>query len=190
MQTAFRIAYSLVVAILFVLFVVLGIRTFYAEPEAPHFSPKISPGLAMIFCEPEGRCFISDGPDRREISPDDPSLTEDQRSFLREQQEYYQKQSAYEDERPDYHRNVFIIATVLGVLAVSAGLYLFRRVEAVPFGLLMGGIGVITYGWAQAAGDFDQIGEAPLFVMVTIGLVAILAAGHFFLGGRENSPAG
>ncbi len=35
MQTVFKLAYSLAVAILFVLFMILGTQTFYAEPEAP-----------------------------------------------------------------------------------------------------------------------------------------------------------
>ena len=34
MQTLFKLTYSLVVAILFILLVILGIRTFYDEPEA------------------------------------------------------------------------------------------------------------------------------------------------------------
>ena len=35
MTTVFRVAYSLAVAILFVLFVILGTRTFYEAPELP-----------------------------------------------------------------------------------------------------------------------------------------------------------
>ncbi len=35
MQTLFKLTYSLVVAILFILLVILGIRAFYDEPEEP-----------------------------------------------------------------------------------------------------------------------------------------------------------
>ena len=133
MQTLFKLSYSLTVAILLVLFVILGTRTFYDEPESPNFG----------------------GPTRYE---------------------------EYEDERADYHRNVFIIASVLGVAAVAAGLYLFQRVEAMPLGLVLGGLGVVIFGWAQAAEDFGEIGMAPLFAVVAVGLAIVLAAGYRFLG--------
>ncbi len=40
MQTLFKLTYSLVVAILFILFVILGIRTFYDEPVDPGYSAR------------------------------------------------------------------------------------------------------------------------------------------------------
>lgn len=135
MQTLFKLAYSLTVSILLVLFVILGTRTFYDEPESPN-----APG-----------------------------------------QSAYEQ---YEDERADYHRDVFIVASVLGVLAVSAGLYLFRRLEAIPLGLLLGGLGVVIFGWAQAGEDFGKIGMAPLFAVVAVGLGIVLVAGYWFLGIR------
>ena len=41
MQTLFKLTYSLVVAILFILLVILGIRAFYDEPEAPEFRASL-----------------------------------------------------------------------------------------------------------------------------------------------------
>jgi len=141
--TAFKLAYSLAVAILLVLFVVLGTRTFYESPRYPEQPAGYSPGVY----------------------------------------------EAYEEERADYHRNVFIMASVLGVVAAAAGLYLYRRVEAMPLGLVLGSIGIVIFGWAQAAEDFDRIGMAPLFVVVGIALGVVLAAGYWFLGPR-GAPAG
>jgi len=133
MATAFKMAYSLVVAILLVLFVILGTRTFYDEPADPK-SP-----LPQAWQE-------------------------------------------HDEDVVDYHRNVFIVASVLGVAAIAAGLYLFRRVEAMPLGLLLGGLGVVIFGWAQAAEDFGEIGMAPLFAVVAVGLAIVLAAGYRFAG--------
>ena len=133
MQTLFKLSYSLTVAILLVLFVIVGTRTFYDEPESPPFG----------------------GPGAWE---------------------------EYEDDLVDYHRNVFIVASVLGVAAVAVGLYLYQRVEAMPLGLVLGGLGVVIFGWAQAAGDFGEIGMAPLFAVVAVGLAIVLAAGYRFLG--------
>jgi len=133
MQTLFKLAYSLTVAILLILFVILGTRTFYDEPDSP----------------------LNGGPTAWE---------------------------RHEDDLADYHRNVFLVASVLGVASVSVGLYLFQRVEAMPLGLLLGGLGVVIFGWAQAAGDFGEIGMAPLFAVVAVGLAIVLAAGYRFLG--------
>ena len=200
MQTLFKLAYSLTVAILLVLFVILGTRTFYDEPEAPTFSFRPVPQKPIgegpgepPYCDFDGRCFKGD----REITPEDEEkLTEQERLYIREQRQYNERQREYEDERAyreyeddrvDYHRNVFIIASVLGVAAVAAGLYLFRRVEAMPLGLVLGGLGVVIFGWVQAAGDFGEIGMAPLFAVVGVGLAIVLAAGYWLLGTR---PAG
>lgn len=134
MQTADKLSYSLVVAILLVLFVILGTRTFYDEPEEPGFNAS--------------------------------------------SQEWQQ----HDDDVADYHRNVFILSSALGVGAVALGLCLFKRVDAMPLGLLLGGLGVLIFGWAQEADEFDQTGEAPLFVVVAIGLVIVFGAGCWVLG--------
>ena len=187
MQIVFRLAYSLVVAILFVLFVILGTRTFYDEPEPPPYPerpfPRVKPEapLEELYCQPDGRCFKGE---RELTAEDEAKLTEDERNYVKEQREFYQRQREYEDDRVDYHRNVFILAMVLGVAAVAAGLYLFRRVEALPLGLLLGGFGVVIFAWAQAAEDFDEIGMAPLFAVVAIGLAVVLAVGYWLLGVR------
>ncbi len=182
MPTLFKLAYSLVVAILLILFVILGIRTFYDEPEAPPFPERPPPIEAIeesIFCEPDGRCFKGG---RELTEADEEKLTEEERLNLQEQRQFQEQRLKYEDDRVDYHRNVFILASVLGVAAVAGGLYLFRRVEAMPLGLLLGGLGVVIYGWVEAAEDFDEIGAAPLFAVVAAGLGIVLAAGYRFLG--------
>lgn len=186
MQTVFKLAYSLVVAILFVLFVILGIRTFYDEPEAPDYrfipfpaGKEPVPGEEPLYCEPDGRCFKAG---RELTDEDEATLTEEERRYVQEQRQSAEDWRAYEDERADYHRNVFILASVLGVAAVAAGLYLFQRVEAMPLGLLLGGLGVVLFGWAQAGEDFGEIGMAPVFAVVTVGLAVVLAVGYRFLG--------
>ena len=192
MQTLFKLTYSLVVAILFILFVILGIRTFYDEPEAPDdparainptrvdFPPQPGTG-EPLYCDLD-RCFKGN---RELTAEDEAELTEEERLYVQEERLLQEQRRGYEEERADYRRNVFILASVLGVGAVAGGLYLFRRVEAMPLGLLLGGLGVVNYAWVQAAPDFGEIGLAPLFVVVAIGLGIVLAAGYRFLGPRE-----
>ena len=141
MNTAFKMAYSLAVAILLILFVILGTRTFYEEPSG------------ATFYNPAGA-------------------------------------QQYQDERVDYHRNVFILASALGVAAMAAGVYLFRRVEAIPLGLVLGGIGVVIFGWVQTSGDAGEVSTVPLFAVVTVGLGVVLAAGYWFLGPHRTSGGG
>ncbi|MDO8614486.1 MAG: hypothetical protein Q7T33_01960 [Dehalococcoidia bacterium] len=197
MQIVFRLAYSLAVAILFVLFVILGTRTFYSEPEYPRYPepsrfpvvekpPLQSCDFQSGFCyDPKTDAQISVEEARRLY----PAELAAQEEAWVAQQEYETKVQKYLDDRADYHRVVFIVASLLGVLAVAVALYLFGKVEAMPLGLILGGIGVIIFGWVDAAEDFDEIGMAPLFIVVAIGLGAVLAAGYRFLGAREAAGA-
>lgn len=67
MQTLFKLTYSLVVAILFILLVILGIRAFYDEPEEPSHpirplaidveAPPAPGKVEPLYCDPVGRCF-------------------------------------------------------------------------------------------------------------------------------------
>ena len=154
MQTAFKVVYSLVVAILFVLFVILGTMTFYAEPENPQYPQK--------------------------------------GSETQNQEEYSRKYEAYRNERQDYHRNVFIVAALMGIPAIAVGVVFFQRVEALPLGLVLGGVCVVSFGWTQAATaeDSGEVGMAPVFAVVAAGLAIVLAAGYQFLGGRRPGGGG
>lgn len=140
MPTLFRLAYAIVVALMLILFVILGIRTVYPEPESPWANGVAGPAL----------------PSSQEIS-------------------------AYESRQVRYERNVLIAATLLGAVAVVGGLYVFRQVAPLGLGLALGGLGVVSYGWAQAGDRFDQIGPAAPFLAAGIGLAALAAGGWLFI---------
>lgn len=181
MQTVFKVVYSLVVAILFVLSVILGTRTLYAEPDPPLYRYPPSPiGMDPAYCDSDGRCFKAG---RELTDADQAGLTQEEMTYVREQQQFA-------EDRREYHRNVFIVAGVLGVVAAAVGLFLFRRVEAMPLGLLLGSLGVVVFGWVQAAEDFGEMGMAPLFAVVTAGLAVVLAVGYWFLGLKRSAANG
>ena len=176
MQTAFRLAYSVAVAIFFILVVIFGTRTLYSEPTDTGFYHQYSG--RNVYCREDNRCFVDD----REITdPNDSTLTSAEREFLRQQREF-------NNDWDTYQRTVFVIAALLGVLAIAAGVALFRRVEGMPLGLVLGGIGAVSYGWAESSVGPGDVGPAPLFILATIGLVVVLAVGYWFLGGREREP--
>lgn len=176
MQTAFRLAYSVAVAIFFILVVIFGTQTLYSEPTDAPFGPPYTG--RNVYCRENNQCFVDD----REITDlNDPTLTAGEREFLRQQREF-------NNDWDTYQRTVFIISGALGVLAIAAGVALFRRIEGMPMGLVLGGIGAVSYGWAESSDGPGDVGPAPLFILATIGLVVVLAVGYWFLGGREREP--
>lgn len=83
-----------------------------------------------------------------------------------------------------------MLSSLLALLAIAGGVVLFQRVEAIPLGMLLSGLGVVIYGWVQVWDDFDEIGAAPIFAVVAVGLAIILAAGYRFMGaGKPASSA-
>jgi len=98
--------------------------------------PFLAPGEEPLSCDFEARCFKGE----RELTlEDEGQLTEGERLFVQERREFYQRYQDYEDDEADHDRNVLVLATALGVMAVVVGLCLFRRIEALPLGLLLGG---------------------------------------------------
>jgi len=212
MQTVFRLAYSLALALLLVLFVILGTRNFYAEPEAPTYpqtAPSQRPPLVSgdassgtyLYCDiPARACFLQYPVEPPPQNPGSFTLEEARRLYpeavavqeedYRIQQEYEGVFQKYRDDLVDYQRNVFILANALGVAAVAAGLIIYRRVDAIPLGLLLGGAGVVIYGWIQASDDFDEIGTEFPFAVVAGGLLLVLAAGYRFLGPQRPVESG
>lgn len=197
MPVVFRIAYSLAVAILYILFVVFGVRTLYSEPDYPGYPAGPKPTDGMIYCERSDECYRetydpADGVPRRElITPEiEETLTAAERNYLQSQREYENDIRDYEHDREVYFRNVFIIAAFFGVLAIIGAVLLYRRVDAMPLGLLLGGIGSLIYGWVEWARGPDEAGTSVVFVIITGGLLLVLAGGYWFLGGREGKRDG
>jgi len=97
---------------------------------------------------------------------------------------YYEDYDSYRNLLADYHRDVFIVSVGLGAAAIAIGVYMFRRIEALPLGSLMGGVGVVLYGWAQAGSYFGDIGAGPFFATAATALIVVLVLGYRFLGLR------
>lgn len=211
MQTVFRLAYSLVVALLLVLVVILGTRTFYAEPHMPAYPqiPQIPSGPKQLLvggdtlsgtglsCDFQARScslYYSAIPpqnpglftleEARRLYPEEVAIQEERYRIGQEYNIVYEK---YRDDLVDYRRNVFILANLLGVVGVAGGLIMFRRVDAIPLGLLLGGAGAVIYGSIQASEDFDEIGTEFPFAVAAGGLLLVLAAGYRLLGMRRSA---
>ncbi|MEO7665644.1 MAG: hypothetical protein ABIU97_01250 [Dehalococcoidia bacterium] len=174
MVIVFRLAYAVAVAIFFMLLVIFGQRTFISEPDYPLAAP-FARGPDDLYCSESGCSRQGIELDKA----DDDKLSE---ADLK----YVQAFRTYRDDGEDYFRNVFVISALLGVTAIAAGVYLFRRVEALPLGLVLGGIGVALYGWVESSRGEGEMEEIYAFIVATIGFVVLATGGYWFLGGREQ----
>lgn len=166
-----KLFYAAAIAALLVLFVAFGIRTFYSPPKAPEFP---QPAIPVRPAPPPGTA--------------QPEPTPEQREFEEAQRRFQEEFARYEDERADYRRNVFLIAAVLGILAVAGGLALSDRFDAIRLGLVAGGLGSFLYGVIQANGDLDNTGPALIFGVAAIGLALVGYAGYRWLSAQTSEP--
>ena len=150
---------ALAIAIVLVLFIAVGIDTFYKAPENPcgriyEAQPKAFISNCELLQEPnKTNCFI-------------------------EQQRFYENQSiesqkCYDEFQPIenlYKRNVFIILAILGVISIIVG-FLLKELQALSLGLMFGGlitiiVGIIRY-WAN-------MNEYLRFIILGILLVILI----------------
>lgn len=114
MKSFIDFVYAFLVAVGVVLFVGLGIWTFYSGPKAPQF-----PQTPYIYKEP----------------------TADQQKLLdKQQQQFDNDMKAYNDKQKPYNRNVSIISLVAGVIFFTGGVLLTKRNDLVGEGLALGGV--------------------------------------------------
>jgi lipopolysaccharide export LptBFGC system permease protein LptF len=127
------------------------------------------------------------GPDGSFVQPE---LTPEQREFEEAQRRYQEEYRLYEEKRADYHRNVFLIAMVIGFVAVGVGIALSSQLDAIRLGLVAGGLGTMLYAVIQSGGDLDEAGSALIFIVAAIGLVIIVASGYRWLARQDaDAPA-
>jgi hypothetical protein len=93
----------------------------------------------------------------------------------------------YEEDRQDYRRNVFLIAGLIGLGSMAAGVALAKRLDALRLGLILGGVATFIYSFSQAGEDIDDIGANAILPVAAVGLVALLFLGYRRLAERDES---
>ncbi len=178
MTVLIKLTYAAAVAAMVVLLVAFGVRAFYGPPKAPEYpQPPVVRSVAPVPSTP--------GPGVATPTVVTPSAEEIAR-FDEEQRLYQASYEKYEDERQVYRRNVFLISAAIAVMAIGGGASLWSRVDAMSLGFVAGGFATLLYGVIQAGGDLDQVSPAVIFVVVLIGLGAVLAAGYRWLSPRAG----
>jgi len=95
----------------------------------------------------------------------------------------------WKEDRQDYHRNVFLIAGLIGLGSIASGVALSKRLDAVRLGLMVGGVATFIYSFAQAGEDIDDIAATAILPVAAVGLVALLFLGYRRLAERDESAA-
>ncbi|MSQ34178.1 MAG: hypothetical protein EXR60_07185 [Dehalococcoidia bacterium] len=162
-----KLVYILALAAFIPMAVGFGIAAFYKGPEYPTFDGPRAPVKAL----PPGES--------------QPQLTEEEQR--QRQAEFEKAQKAYELVRDHHSRNVFIIAGLVGVGVIAAGLILAAVLDAIRSGLVLGGTITVVYGAGQY---FGNASDATRFIIVTAGLALLLALGYWRLRDwAKQSPA-
>lgn len=162
MTVLIKLFYAAAIAALLILLVAFGIRTFYAPPLAPEF-PQ---GLAAP-----------------RLPTEQPNPEQQQEA----QRQYQTEYETYEKRGASYHRNVFLAASIFGVVAILGGLMLPKHLDAIRLGLVAGGLGTLIYALIQAGGDLDEAGTTVVFLGAAIALILVFAVGYRWLSQLERS---
>jgi hypothetical protein len=151
---------SIAIALIFVLFVGYGIEVFDPTPDYNDvFSRNLYAASSQEECETAGGTW-------NEVQAEAPKPAD---GFC---QESTVNRDKYDAMRDSHDRIVFIVAAVVGILAIIAGIML--KTEAVNSGILAGGILLVLYGtiryWSHANNilKFFLLG-AVLAVLLWIG---------------------
>lgn len=185
---------AIAIAIVFVLFVGFGISTFYKSPKYEDFCGEREKFVDVITKQ---KCDEVDGKWNTEerfarplekidnnqllctkISEKDDAVTLncqtqeqlDNRGYC--DRDFYCR-GEFDDVREIYNRNVFIVATGIGIIILIVGFAL--KMASVSSGLMGGGILAIIYGTIRYWSDLPDFGR---FIILGITLIILIWLGY------------
>jgi len=167
-----QIFLAIAIAIVFVFFVGFGIATFYEQPEYEDFCEE------RFFEKPVPRALTGAG-NCTYVEPD-----EDLKNQCKDKGDIASKydqngcvesyfcetcNKEFRDTREVYNRNVFIVATGIGIITLIIGFAL--ALASVSSGLMGGGILTIIYGTIRYWSNLQDYGR---FIILGITLVILI----------------
>jgi hypothetical protein len=140
--------YTIFIAILFTLFVGVGISAFYTAPKAPEYPTPLS---------------YPQSPDK---------MTASNSALIQRDQEKYDKAfKQYTKDSQIYQRNVSITALIAAIIMVVLGLTLFSQLTIIPDSLLLGGMFTLIYSIVRGFASED---EKFRFIVISVSLLIVL----------------
>lgn len=143
-----RLVYTFFLGLVLVLFVGMGIATFYESPKPPEY-PVIS---------------------EAQLNQSKPSPEVNAKQIL-----YEQEYRAYEKVAQVYHRNVSIVAMVFAIALLAISFMLERRNSVITNGVMLGGVFVLIYSIGRGVASTDT---KYTFIAVTISLAIVIYLGY------------
>ena len=192
-----QVLLAIAIAIVFAFFIGFGIAAFYEEPKYDKFCPEHGP----IIIETQKQCENNSGkwtdtqagiytPEKvgRDIGSNEyicnkveetgTNMTFNCQTIKQLEQKgycdlYYYCNQKFQDVLEKYNRNVFIIATVIGIIALIVGIIL--KLTSVSSGLMGGGILLIIYGLIRYWSGLQNYGR---FIVMAIALAVLIWLGY------------
>lgn len=144
-----KIVYSFFLGLLLVVFVGMGVASFYPSPKAPEYPVTQEIDKA-----------VSD------------EYTAEQRAA---DQKYEADYKVYAESADDYNRNVSIIVLVAAIVLVVLGLTLHTKTDVIADGLLLGGVFTLLYSIGRSFGGEDP---RYTFMVTSAGLIITMVVGY------------
>jgi len=158
MNTVFGIS----VAVILFIVVLLGIRVFYHAPEYDNYCNQ------SVFSKPLYNYDFSVCSDNISVGACRILIKDSQAQLDEQNQEMERCQTAFNDAEKIYGKNVFIITSVIGIIAIIASLFLFGFIN-IAAGTAFSGLALIVYGFMRG---WQGTGDVLKFVVGLI--IAIL----------------
>jgi hypothetical protein len=152
MVRVMNVVFGIGIAILLFLVVLLGINAFYPEPKYEEF------------------CDNRDYPP----APMPAGLEKENTTMPVSYSECYDK---FDSAMENYERNIFLIASFIGIIFVIVSLYLLGMIN-IAAGVAFAGLATIVYGFARG---WDGTGEMIRFI---VGLIVVAIV--IFFGVKIN----
>jgi len=144
-----KFIYTIFLAILVVLFVGLGIDTFYPGPQMPDYPVEL------------------------EVEKPTIETGEDKLKEVRE--DYTKNKTEFRKESKTYNRNVSIISLAVAIIILILSLTYIAKIKIIADGILLGG--VLTSVYSIIRGLMSENSQFR-FIIVTIGLIIALVLGY------------
>lgn len=152
-----KFIYTLFLSLLIVLFVGLGIDTFYPGPKATNYPIELD--QVKQGCEE----------------------TLEQQTLKRE---FNRTQEKFTGESKSYNRNVSIISLVVSIIILALSLTLLVKIKMIADGILLGGVFTTVYSIIR--GLMSESSQYR-FSVVAIGLIITFVLGYVkFIRPKEN----
>jgi hypothetical protein len=148
-----KFVYSFFLGLLLVVFVGMGVATFYPAPKAPDTTLGYSTPLTY---DPEH-------------NPEDAKV---QAKFQKQTEQEWQ---SYQKKLENYNRNVAMIVLGAAVVMSVLGLALEQRVGVLAGGLLLGGVFTLLYSIGRSFAGQDP---RYSFIVVSAGLAITVVVGY------------